>query len=54
MVVIDRIWAQVRKVRRRRITEALLDPLGSPFEPAPASPPAVPMTNDEAPMTKQI
>ncbi len=31
MVVIDRIWAQVRKVRRRRITEALLDPLGNPF-----------------------
>ena len=33
-VVIDRIWAQVRKVRRRRITEALIDPLGSPFPPA--------------------
>ena len=33
MVVVDRIWAQVRKVRRRRITEALLDPLGSPYEP---------------------
>lgn len=33
MVVIDRVWAQVRKVRRRRITEAILDPLGSPFEP---------------------
>jgi putative hemolysin len=32
MVVVDRIWAQVRKVRRRRITEATLDPLGSPFE----------------------
>jgi magnesium and cobalt exporter, CNNM family len=32
MVVVDRIWAQVRKVRRRRITEALLDPLGSPYE----------------------
>lgn len=31
MVVVDRMWAQVRKVRRRRITEALLDPLGSPF-----------------------
>ena len=26
------IWAQVRKVRRRRITEALLDPSGNPFE----------------------
>jgi len=38
MVVIDRIWAQVRKVRRRRITEALLDPLGNPFEPQPANP----------------
>ncbi|MDX1944772.1 MAG: hemolysin family protein [Pirellulaceae bacterium] len=32
MVVVDRIWAQVRKVRRRRITEALLDPLGSPYD----------------------
>ena len=32
MVMVDRIWAQVRKVRRRRITEALLDPLGSPYE----------------------
>lgn len=32
MVVIDRIWVQVRKVRRRRITEAVLDPLGSPYE----------------------
>ena len=31
MVIADRIWAQVRKVRRRRITEALLDPLGNPF-----------------------
>jgi putative hemolysin len=30
--VIDGIWAQVRKVRRRRITEALLDPSGNPFE----------------------
>jgi putative hemolysin len=32
MVVVDRIWSQVRKVRRRRITEAVLDPLGSPYE----------------------
>ena len=32
MVVLDGVWAQVRKVRRRRITEALLDPLGSPFD----------------------
>jgi putative hemolysin len=32
MVVVDRIWAQVRKVRRRRVTEAILDPLGSPYE----------------------
>jgi putative hemolysin len=32
-VMIDRVWAQVRKVRRRRITEALLDPMGNPFEP---------------------
>jgi hypothetical protein len=30
-VVVDRVWSQVRKVRRRRITEALLDPLGSPY-----------------------
>ncbi len=32
MVVVDRVWCQVRKVRRRRITEAVLDPLGSPYE----------------------
>jgi putative hemolysin len=32
VVMLDRIWAQVRKVRRRRITEALLDPLGNPYE----------------------
>ena len=32
MVVVDRVWTQVRKVRRRRITEALLDPLGSPYD----------------------
>lgn len=32
MVVIDRVWVQVRKVRRRRVTEAVLDPLGSPYE----------------------
>lgn len=32
MVVVDRVWVQVRKVRRRRITEALLDPLGNPYE----------------------
>jgi len=31
--VVDGIWAQVRKVRRRRITEALIDPSGNPFEP---------------------
>jgi putative hemolysin len=31
-VVVDRVWSQVRKVRRRRITEAILDPLGSPFD----------------------
>ena len=30
--VIDGVWVQVRKVRRRRITEALLDPSGNPFE----------------------
>jgi putative hemolysin len=49
MVVVDGVWAQVRKVRRRRVTEALLDPLGNPFEKkssdpgngaAPASAPA--------------
>lgn len=33
VVEIDGLWCQVRKVRRRRITEALLDPLGSPFDP---------------------
>ena len=32
MVELDGLWAQVRKVRRRRITEALLDPLGNPFD----------------------
>ncbi len=32
MVVVDRVWCQVRKVRRRRITEAVLDPLGSPYD----------------------
>jgi putative hemolysin len=53
MVVIDRIWAQVRKVRRRRITEALLDPLGNPFEPQAGQPDGG-MINDQAPMTKQI
>jgi len=31
-VEIDGVWCQVRKVRRRRITEALLDPLGNPFD----------------------
>jgi putative hemolysin len=42
MIVIDGVWAQIRKVRRRRVTEALLDPLGNPFNdnasraPAPA------------------
>ena len=30
--IIDGIWSQVRKIRRRRITEALLDPSGNPFE----------------------
>ncbi|MCI0358428.1 MAG: hemolysin family protein [Planctomycetaceae bacterium] len=50
MVVIDRIWAQVRKVRRRRITEALLDPLGNPFEPQDASE----MANDHAPDKSEI
>jgi putative hemolysin len=31
--VVDGVWAQVRKIRRRRITEALVDPSGNPFEP---------------------
>ncbi len=46
MVVVDRIWSQVRKVRRRRITEALLDPLGSPYEigTAPPSQPTLEQT----------
>jgi putative hemolysin len=35
MVVVDRIWCQVRKVRRRRITETVLDPLGSPYQTDP-------------------
>jgi len=35
MVVVDRVWCQVRKVRRRRITELVLDPLGSPYEAQP-------------------
>jgi putative hemolysin len=38
MVVVDGVWAQVRKVRRRRVTEALLDPLGNPFEKKPSDP----------------
>ena len=42
MVVIDRIWAQVRKVRRRRVTEAILDPLGSPYEITQQSREAIP------------
>ncbi len=32
MIEVDGLWCQVRKVRRRRITEALLDPLGNPFD----------------------
>jgi len=35
--VVDGVWAQIRKVRRRRITEALLDPGGNPFEPRPST-----------------
>lgn len=34
MITYDGVWAQVRKVRRKRITEALLDPLGNPFDQA--------------------
>jgi putative hemolysin len=32
-IEVDGLWCQVRKVRRRRITEALLDPIGNPFDP---------------------
>jgi putative hemolysin len=32
MVTVDGVWVQVRKVRRRRVTEALLDPAGSPYQ----------------------
>lgn len=28
---VDGVWAQVRKVRRKRVTEAVLDPLGNPY-----------------------
>jgi putative hemolysin len=42
VVEVDGLWCQVRKVRRRRITEALLDPLGSPFDPK-RSAAAIPM-----------
>lgn len=37
MITYDGVWAQVRKVRRKRITEALLDPLGNPFDQATRS-----------------
>ncbi|WP_425617121.1 hemolysin family protein [Anatilimnocola sp. NA78] len=43
VVEVDGLWCQVRKVRRRRITEALLDPLGSPFD-SKRSAAAIPMT----------
>lgn len=33
MLVLDNLWFQVRKIRRKRVTEALLDPLGDPFDP---------------------
>jgi putative hemolysin len=36
MLVVDGVWAQIRKVRRRRVTEAILDPLGNPFDKKPA------------------
>lgn len=31
MLTIDGVWVQVRKVRRKRVTEALLDPAGNPY-----------------------
>jgi hypothetical protein len=34
MVVVDGVWVQVRKVRRKRVTEALLDPAGNPYSTA--------------------
>jgi putative hemolysin len=57
MVVVDRVWCQVRKVRRRRITEAVLDPLGSPYQTdgqgqaIEGTAAGAVMTNDQAPMT---
>ena len=36
--MVDGVWAQVRKIRRRRITEALLDPEGNPFEAGRGAP----------------
>jgi putative hemolysin len=57
MVVVDRVWAQVRKVRRRRVTEALLDPLGSPYETPPSdgqlATDAERSTTDQTPMTNE-
>ncbi|QDU26507.1 Hemolysin C [Anatilimnocola aggregata] len=47
VVEIDGLWFQVRKVRRRRITEALIDPLGSPFDPR-RSAAAIPLTEKTA------
>lgn len=32
MLVVEGIWAQVRKVRRKRVTEVLLDPVGNPYQ----------------------
>lgn len=53
MIVVDGVWAQIRKVRRRRVTEALLDPLGNPFnENAPRTVPAVERT--DAPRTDAV
>ena len=31
MLTIDGVWMQIRKVRRKRVTEALLDPAGNPY-----------------------
>jgi putative hemolysin len=31
MIIVDGVWVQIRKVRRKRVTEALIDPAGSPY-----------------------
>jgi putative hemolysin len=56
MTVVDGVWAQIRKVRRKRITEALLDPLGNPFEKksAPAGNGAAPGAATEIPTRESV